>query len=123
MVLVVFVDFVRGIPYSVIVAVSADVVVPVVARPGVPKRGAAAPDGHLHEVPPELVADLMETGICLAGGGSQLLMLTERLSQDLHMRVWGAEDPMSCVVRGAGIVLEDLDSNARFLVGLERSGV
>ena len=77
----------------------------------------------LDEVPPELVADLMETGICLAGGGSQLLMLTERLSQDLHMRVWGAEDPMSCVVRGAGIVLEDLDSNARFLVGLERSGV
>jgi rod shape-determining protein MreB and related proteins len=77
----------------------------------------------LDEVPPELVADLMETGICLAGGGSQLLLLPDRLSQDLHMRVWGAEDPMSCVVRGAGIVLEDLDSNARFLIGLERSGV
>jgi rod shape-determining protein MreB len=65
----------------------------------------------------------METGICLAGGGSQLLLLPDRLSQDLHMRVWSAEDPMSCVVRGAGIVLEDLDSNTRFLVGLERGTV
>ncbi|HET7010685.1 MAG TPA: rod shape-determining protein [Anaerolineales bacterium] len=77
----------------------------------------------MDEVPPELVADLMETGICLSGGGSQLLLLAERLSQDLHMRVWNAEDPMSCVVRGAGIVLEDLDSNARFLTGLERGSV
>jgi len=77
----------------------------------------------LDEVPPELVADLMETGICLAGGGSQLLLLPDRLSQDLHMRVWSADDPMSCVVRGAGIVLEDLDSYSRFLVGLERSRV
>jgi rod shape-determining protein MreB len=77
----------------------------------------------LDEVPPELVADLMETGICLAGGGSQLLLLPDRLSQDLHMRVWCADDPMSCVVRGAGIVLEDLDSYSRFLVGLERGRV
>jgi rod shape-determining protein MreB len=75
----------------------------------------------LDEVPPELVADLMEMGICLCGGGSQLQNLTERLSNDLHMRVWIAEDPMTCVVRGAGTVLEDLDSNARFLVGLNRS--
>jgi rod shape-determining protein MreB len=75
----------------------------------------------LDEVPPELVADLMEMGICLCGGGSQLQNLAERLSNDLHMRVWIAEDPMTCVVRGAGTVLEDLDGNARFLVGLNRS--
>ena len=75
----------------------------------------------LDEVPPELVADLMEMGICLCGGGSQLQNLAERLSNDLHMRVWIAEDPMTCVVRGAGTVLEDLDSNARFLVRLNRS--
>jgi rod shape-determining protein MreB len=75
----------------------------------------------LDEVPPELVADLMEMGICLCGGGSQLQNLAERLSNDLHMRVWIAEDPMTCVVRGAGTVLEDLDSNARYLVGLNRS--
>jgi rod shape-determining protein MreB len=76
----------------------------------------------LDEVPPELVADLMEMGICLCGGGSQLQNLADRLTNDLKMRVWIAEDPMTCVVRGTGIVLEDLDDSARFLVGLTRSG-
>jgi rod shape-determining protein MreB len=75
----------------------------------------------LDEVPPELVADLMEMGICLCGGASQLQNLADRLSNDLKMRVWLAEDPMTCVVRGTGVVLEDLDNNARFLVGLGRS--
>lgn len=74
----------------------------------------------IHEVPPELVADLMESGVCLAGGGSQLQGLVERLSSELRMRIWLAEDPMTCVARGAGFILEDLDTNARFLVGLER---
>jgi len=63
----------------------------------------------IDEVPPELISDLMEAGVCLAGGGSQLQGLTERLTNDLHMRVWLAEDPMTCVARGAGKVLEDLD--------------
>ncbi len=75
----------------------------------------------LDEVPPELVADLMEMGICLCGGGSQLQNLADRLSNDLKMRVWIAEDPMTCVVRGTGIVLDDIENSARFLVGLSRS--
>jgi rod shape-determining protein MreB and related proteins len=74
----------------------------------------------LDEIPPELIADLMEEGICLAGGTSQLQNLTERLANDLRMRVWNAEDPMTCVARGAGLVLEDLDNMGRFLVGLDR---
>ena len=76
----------------------------------------------LDEVPPELVADLMEMGICLCGGGSQLQNLADRLSNDLKMRVWIAEDPMTCVVRGTGVVLDDIENSARFLVGLSRSG-
>lgn len=75
----------------------------------------------IDEVPPELVADLMETGVCLAGGGSQLLGLTDRLSSELRMHVWLAEDSMTCVARGAGRILEDIDHNARFLVSLERT--
>lgn len=74
----------------------------------------------LDEVPPELIADLMEEGICLAGGTSQLHGLTERLTQDLRMRVWLAEDPMTCVARGAGLILEDLDTLRHFLVTLDR---
>ncbi len=74
----------------------------------------------LDETPPELIADLMESGICMAGGGSQLSSLNERLADDVNMRVWLAEDPMTCVARGAGRVLEDYDNLRRLLVGLER---
>lgn len=75
----------------------------------------------IDETPPEIIADLMEVGICLAGGGSQLLGLADRLTNELRTRVWLAEDPMTCVARGAGLILEDLNVYGRFLVGLERS--
>src|SRR3972149_3536436 len=51
----------------------------------------------IDEIPPEIIADLMEVGICMAGGGSQLKGLDPRLSEELNMRVWLAEDPMTCV--------------------------
>ena len=76
----------------------------------------------LDETPPEIIADLMDTGICLSGGGGQLKGLDRRLQEELHIRVWIAEDPMSCVARGAGIILEDYENLSRLLVGLERSG-
>lgn len=75
----------------------------------------------LDEAPPEIVADLLESGICLAGGGALLQGLADRLSHDLHLRVWVAEDPMTCVARGAGMILEDLDTFSRYLVGLDRN--
>ncbi len=74
----------------------------------------------LDETPPELVADLMETGICMAGGGSQLKGLTERVADETNIRVWLAEDPMTCVARGAGRILEDYDNLRVLLAGLER---
>ncbi len=74
----------------------------------------------LDEIPPEIVADLMDTGICLAGGGALLLGLTDRLSDELNLRVWQAEDPLTCVVRGTGMVLDDFENMRRYLVGLER---
>ncbi len=77
----------------------------------------------LDEVPPEIVADLMDSGICLAGGGSQLQGMADRLSSELRMRVWLAEDPMTCVVRGASAILQDLEANRKFLVSLDRPTV
>jgi rod shape-determining protein MreB len=74
----------------------------------------------LDEAPPEIVSDLMETGICLAGGGSLLRGLDRRLTDELRVRAWVAEDPMTCVVRGASMILEDYDNLRHFLVGLER---
>ena len=74
----------------------------------------------LDEIPPEIVADLMDIGICLAGGGALLHGLAERLSEELNLRVWVAEDPLTCVVRGTGVVLGDFPSYSHYLVGLER---
>jgi rod shape-determining protein MreB and related proteins len=74
----------------------------------------------LDEVPPEIIADLMDIGICLAGGGALLHGLADRLSDELNLRVWVAEDPLTCVVRGTGAVLDDFRTYSRLLVGLER---
>jgi rod shape-determining protein MreB len=74
----------------------------------------------LDDTPPELVADLMEQGIALAGGGALLQGLDERLSEETKMRVYVADDPMTCVARGAGKVLEDLDRLHKVLASLQR---
>ena len=74
----------------------------------------------LDETPPEIVADLMDTGVCLSGGGAQLLGLDRRLQAELRIRVWVAEDPMSCVARGAGMILEDYDNLSQLLVSMDR---
>lgn len=75
----------------------------------------------LDEAPPEMAADLLDTGICMAGGSSQLQGLTQRLANELKMHVWQAEDPMTCVARGAGIILEDLNRFQHLLVDIDRS--
>ncbi len=74
----------------------------------------------IDDTPPELVADLIEQGIALAGGVAQLQGLAERLTQETKMRVYVAEDPVTCVVRGAGAVLEHLDSLHKVLASTQR---
>jgi rod shape-determining protein MreB len=69
----------------------------------------------IDDTPPELVSDLMESGIALAGGGSLLLGLAERLSEETKIHVFVADDPLTCVVRGGGAVLQDLDLYAKVL--------
>ena len=74
----------------------------------------------LDEAPPEILSDLLDNGICLAGGSSKLLSLANRLANELHVRVWVAEDPMTCVARGCGLMLDYMDQYSSFLVGIER---
>ncbi len=64
----------------------------------------------LEETPPELVADIMEHGITLAGGGSLLHGLDRRIAAETRMPVYSAEDPLSCVARGAGKMVENFDN-------------
>jgi rod shape-determining protein MreB len=72
------------------------------------------------ETPPELIADLMEQGIALAGGGALLQGLDQRLSEETKMRVYVADDAMTCVARGAGKILEDIDRLHTVLASLQR---
>jgi rod shape-determining protein MreB and related proteins len=59
--------------------------------------------------PPELAADIYNTGIYLAGGGSMLRGLDKRISRKTDLPVFIAEDPLRAVVRGTGIALKNVD--------------
>jgi rod shape-determining protein MreB len=64
----------------------------------------------IEETPPELLADIMERGIVLAGGGALLRELDTLISQATQTKVFIADDPLTCVARGTGVVLEDLET-------------
>jgi rod shape-determining protein MreB len=64
----------------------------------------------LEETPPELLADIMERGIVLTGGGALLRGLDQLISKITKTKVYIADDPLTCVARGTGIVLEDLET-------------
>jgi rod shape-determining protein MreB len=72
----------------------------------------------VEETPPELLADIMKSGIILAGGASQLRGIARLVAQETEIPTRVAEDPMTCVVRGAGKVLEELDLLRRVEVGM-----
>ncbi len=63
----------------------------------------------LETTPPEILSDVMKRGIHLVGGGALIKGLSTLLSQNLKLPVTVAEDPLTAIARGAGIVLEDLD--------------
>ena len=70
----------------------------------------------LSQTPPELAADIYNTGIYLAGGGSMLRGLDKRLSKKTDLPVFIAEDPLRAVVRGTGITLKNIDRYKSVLV-------
>ncbi|MEX2053072.1 MAG: rod shape-determining protein [Candidatus Paceibacterota bacterium] len=70
----------------------------------------------IEETPPELIADLLNRSIFLAGGGSLLRGLDELISHETKLPVKIVDDPLTAVVRGCGLVLEDLDALKSVLV-------
>lgn len=69
----------------------------------------------LERTPPELASDILERGIILTGGGALLRGLDKRLRQETNLPVNVAEDPLLCVVRGTGKVLEDFAGYTKVL--------
>ena len=73
-------------------------------------RIVAAVKDTLERTPPELAADLGERGIVLAGGGSLLRGLDEKLRQEVGLPVQIADSPLTCVAEGAGRSLDELET-------------
>jgi rod shape-determining protein MreB len=70
----------------------------------------------LETTPPEILSDIMRSGIVLVGGGAQLRGLDALLSQWLKVPVVVADDPLTAVARGAGVILENLDLHRDLLI-------
>ncbi len=65
----------------------------------------------LETTPPEILSDIIRNGIILVGGGALLRGLDELLSQWLKVPVIVADDPLTAVARGTGVILENLDAH------------
>ena len=73
----------------------------------------------LEQSPPELAADIAESGIVLTGGGALLTDLDHRISDETGLPVVVAEDPLTCVARGGGKALELMDRHVLDLLSTE----
>lgn len=98
-------DLVTGLPREVIVT-DADVRAALAKSV---KTLTEAVKSTIEETPPELVSDIMHRGILLVGGGSMIRGLDKLIERETKMPVYMAEDPLTAVVRGTGIILEDVD--------------
>ena len=75
--------------------------------------------GALEQSPPELAADIAETGIVLTGGGALLRDLDKLLSDETGLPVIVADDPLTCVARGGGKALELMETQGLDLFATE----
>jgi rod shape-determining protein MreB len=77
---------------------------------------AASVQTVFNATPPELVADIMEKGIIISGGGAQLRNVDEFFKRMTGVNCYIAEEPLFCVAKGAGLILEHLDVYKRTLL-------
>lgn len=75
--------------------------------------------GVLEQSPPELAADIAESGLVLTGGGALLREIDRLISEETGLPVIVADDPLTCVARGGGMALEMMDKHASELFSPE----
>jgi rod shape-determining protein MreB len=71
----------------------------------------------LESTPPEILSDIMHTGITISGGGALISGLAEFLQKVLKIPVYVVEDPLSAVARGTGVILDDIEFYKEVLIG------
>ncbi len=74
----------------------------------------------LEQTPPELASDILDRGIILTGGGALLRGLDKRIRQETNLPVIVADDPLTCVARGTGAVLENMTKFSKVLMRSRR---
>jgi len=77
----------------------------------------------IESAPPEIVADVMRGGVYLTGGGALLRGLPELLAQELKVPIHVVDDPLTTVVRGTGVILEDIERFSSVLVDDDEGAV
>lgn len=102
-------DMVSGLPLSV--TITSDEVMEALADPIA--SIIATTKTVLERTPPELSADIIDRGIILTGGGALLHGLEELMMEELKVPVLIAEDPLDCVAKGTGIMLDNMDKISR----------
>lgn len=105
-------DMISGLPKTVVI-VSDDV------TEGIQNELAGiiqAVKNVLQDTPPELSADVMDKGMVLSGGSSQLRLMDKLLSQAIGVPAYVADEPLLCVARGTGIALDNLESYKRSIL-------
>ena len=109
-------DLVTGLPKTIVI--SAEEIRRAIEEPV--NQIVDAVKNTLDKCPPELAADIMDKGIVLAGGGSMLKGLDERLKHETGMPIHIAEDPLFAVAVGSGKCLEEFESLKRVLISSTR---
>ncbi|MEK7140405.1 MAG: rod shape-determining protein, partial [Patescibacteria group bacterium] len=71
----------------------------------------------LESTPPEILSDIMKSGITLSGGGALLSGLDRLLQNVLKIPVYVVDDPLSAVARGTGVILDDFENYRDVLIG------
>ncbi len=74
----------------------------------------------LERTPPELASDILDRGIVLTGGGALLKNFDERMREDTSLPIHISEDPLTCVVKGCGIILDEFERYEKVLLKARR---
>lgn len=105
-------DLVTGLPKTIVV--TSDEIYRALSEPVSSIMEAIR--NTLERTPPELASDIMDRGIMMAGGGGMLRGLDRLVSEETHMPVHQAEDPLLAVAFGSGRVLENIDILRKVLI-------
>jgi len=107
-------DMIDGLPKTI--TVSSDDVVAAIQNELNEIIGAIK--SVLFETPPELSADVMDKGIVLAGGSSQIRLMDKLISEETGVSTYSADEPPLCVAKGTGIALENLEYYKKSILAL-----